>query len=468
MKEFMGKDFLLNSETAQYLYDNYACKMPIYDFHSHLSAQAVAEDKVLENITEAWLAYDHYKWRAMRTFGIDEKYITGDASDKDKFIKYAQMIPYTIGNPLYHWTHMELRKYFDIHDILNAKNAEEIYNKCNKKLESLSARKIIIKSNVKVIYTTDDPTDDLKYHKRIKEDKNFDVEVLPTFRPDKGINLNEDFDEWLKGLEKIENRKIDTFNKYIEAIENRIKYFDDMGCRLSDNGIENMTLSKCNSEEAESLFEKRIKKGKLNKQKQFQFRSFMLETLGRFYAKYNWTMQLHIGAIRNNSSKMYYMLGKDAGYDSIDDISIATGLSEFLDCLDKKNKLPKTIIYCLNPSDNEVVASMIGNFQGDGIKGKIQFGSGWWFNDQKNGIERQLEALSQVGLLSTFVGMVTDSRSLLSFSRHDYFRRILCDKLGNLVENGEYPNDMDVLGEIIENICYKNAEGYFINIKNSI
>lgn len=462
MKEFIGEDFLLDSETAQYLYDNHASKMPIYDFHSHLSAEEIALDRVYENITEVWLGHDHYKWRAMRTFGIDEKYITGNADDREKFIKYAEMVPYTLGNPLYHWTHMELREYFGIYDTLSSSNSNDIYTACNIKLKSLSAREIIKQSNVKVICTTDDPTDDLRYHKKIKVDSDFGVQVIPTFRPDKGINLNDNFDDWLKALEKVENIEIDSFEDYLSAFKNRIKYFDGVGCMISDNGLDNIEYISCNKEEACEIFDRKRQNSAMNWEDIIRFRSYMIHYLGSIYYEYGWGMQLHIGALRNNSTRMYSELGTDTGFDSINDKPIAESLSNLLNDLDIENKLPKTIIYCLNPADNEVVASMIGNFQSGGVNGKIQFGTAWWFNDQKDGIERHLETLSQFGLLSTFVGMVTDSRSLLSFPRHDYFRRILCNKIGNFVENGEYPNDKIMLGNIIEGICYNNANRYFV------
>lgn len=462
----MSKDFLLKNKTAQYLYDNHASKMLIYDFHNHLSAREIAEDKVFDTITEAWLKHDHYKWRAMRTFGIDEECITGTSDDKEKFIKYAEMMPYTLGNPLYHWTHMELREYFDIYETLNLSNAEKIYEECNIKLKDLSAREIIRKSNVKVLCTTDDPTDDLKYHKLIKEDSGFEVEVLPAFRPDKGFDLDNDFDFWLAKLEKTENIKIDTFDEYLAAFKRRVKYFNDAGCMLSDNGLDDMDYIPCTKEVAGSIFYRKKKSQNLSRDDIIKFRSYMINFLGRLYFEYGWVMQLHIGALRNNSTRMYHQLCADSGFDSINDKPIAESLSNLLDDLDRENKLPKTIIYCLNPADNEIIGSMIGNFQSGGVKGKIQMGSGWWFNDQKNGMERQLETISQLGLLSTFVGMVTDSRSLLSFTRHDYFRRILCNKIGSLVESGEYPNDREIIGKIIEDICYNNANCYFSKRNN--
>ncbi len=462
MKEFMGKDFLLDNETARCLYDNNASKMPIYDFHSHLSAQEIAEDRVYNTITEVWFSHDHYKWRAMRTFGIDEKYITGNASDKDKFIKYAEMLKYALGNPLYHWAHTELREYFDIYETFTSGNAELIYEECNKKLNNLSARKIVKKSNVKVLYTTDDPADDLKYHKQIKEDISFDVEVLPTFRPDKGISLNDDFGFWLAKLESAENMKIDTFEDYLSALKRRVNYFNDVGCMTSDNGLDDMEYVSCSKEKASEIFTRKLNNKAIHREDIIKFRSYMINFLGKIYFEYEWVMQLHIGALRNNSTRMYNEMGADSGFDSINDKPVAEALSRLLNDLDKENKLPKTIIYCLNPADNEVIASMIGNFQSGGVKGKMQFGSGWWFNDQKDGMEKHLETLSQIGQLATFIGMVTDSRSLLSFTRHDYFRRILCNKVGSLIENGEYPNDRKIVGQIIEDICYNNANNYFV------
>ncbi|WP_092925136.1 glucuronate isomerase [Romboutsia hominis] len=465
MKTFMDKDFLLNSDTAKTLYHNHAAKMPIFDYHCHLPAVEIAEDKTYENITQMWLYHDHYKWRAMRSFGIDEKYITGDATDFEKFNEFAKMMPYLIGNPIYHWSHLELRRYFNIEETLSEKTAEIIWEKANLSIKenNLSARKLIEMSDVVYIGTTDDPADDLIYHKKIREDESFECKVRPTFRPDKALKIkNEGFIDYIKALGKLENVEIKTYSELLKVLKNRLDFFVENGCNITDHSLERVYFENSTIEEVEEIFVKVLSGEAISDKEAYKYITFTLISLGKMYSEKNLVMQLHIGALRNNNTRMFNKVGVDAGFDSIDDGEIAYSLSRILDSLDVEDKLPKTILYCLNPKDNEVLGTMIGNFQGGGIAGKIQFGSGWWFNDQKDGMERQLMALSQLGLVSKFVGMLTDSRSFLSFTRHEYFRRILCNYIGNLVENGEYPNDLDILGQIIEDICFKNSNKYFL------
>ena len=463
-KKFMSEDFLLNNKTARYLYHNHAKNMPIFDYHCHLIPSEIAQDKRYENITEIWLYGDHYKWRAMRSFGIDEEYITGDKSDFEKFKAFAKTMPYLIGNPIYHWSHLELKNYFGIEETLNEKNAEEIWNRCNEIIQKsdFSARSIILKSNVKYIATTDDPVDDLKYHIQIAKENNFDCEVRPTLRPDKVIKIaNNGFIDYIELLGKIEDIEITTYRQLLEVLERRVKFFVDNGCKITDHAMDRIYFRETNEKEVDEIFKKALNKKKLTQEEIEKYSTLTMVELAKMYSKNNMVMQLHIGALRNNNSRMFQKLGADTGFDSIDDGEVAQPLSKFLDSLDREDKLPKTILYCLNPKDNEVLGTMLGNFQGNGIAGKIQFGSGWWFNDQKDGMERQMMALSQLGLISQFVGMLTDSRSFLSYTRHEYFRRILCNYIGGLVENQEYPADMEILGEIVENICYNNAAKYF-------
>ena len=464
MKKFMDKDFLLQTETAKYLYHNHASKMPICDYHCHLNPQEIAENKRYNNITEIWLGGDHYKWRAMRSFGIDEEYITGNASDFEKFKAFAKAMPYLIGNPIYHWSHLELKEYFGIEETLSEKNAEEIWNRCNEIIQSpdFSARTMIEKSNVKYIGTTDDPADDLKWHIAISKDENFDCQVGPSFRPDKAVKIgNEGFAEYIKVLGATENTEITSYKELINVLEKRVAFFVENGCKITDHGLDRIYFRAATEEEVDVILKKALNREALTQEEIEKYSTLTMVNLGKMYHKHDIVMQLHIGALRNNNTRMFKKLGADVGFDSIDDAEVAMPLSRLLDSLATEDMLPKTILYCLNPKDNEVLGTMIGNFQGGGIAGKIQFGSGWWFNDQKDGMERQMMALSQLGLISQFVGMLTDSRSFLSYTRHEYFRRILCNYIGGLVENGEYPADMEFLGEIIENICYNNAVKYF-------
>lgn len=463
VKKFMDENFLLRNETAIKLYHDYAKEMPIIDYHCHLSPKEIAENKRYRNITEIWLGGDHYKWKAMRSNGIDEKYITGDAEDKDKFLKWAETVPFTIGNPLYHWTHLELQRYFGIDTLLNPESAEAIWEKCNELLqkEEFTARELIKRSNVKVLCTTDDPIDSLEYHKEIANDSTMDVKVFPAFRPDKAINLNkEGFTDWIKNLGKVVGRDIKNLESLEEALKERILYFDSLGCKASDHAMDPIVFEDGTYEEINIIFTKALNNKELTESDIRKYKTHVMIFLGREYAKLGWVMQLHIGTIRNVNSRMMRSLGPDTGFDTIGDYNFADALAKFLDALDTTGQLPKTILYCLNPRDNEVLATMIGSFQG-GVPGKIQFGSGWWFNDQKDGMIRQMMALSNMGLLSRFVGMVTDSRSFISYTRHEYFRRILCNLLGEWVENGEAPNDMDLLKNMVQNICYNNANSYF-------
>jgi glucuronate isomerase len=462
MKEFMCKDFLLDNETAKTLYHEYAKDMPIYDYHCHINPKDIAEDKKYDSITQVWLGGDHYKWRVMRINGIDEEYITGTKSDWEKFEKWSETVPYTIGNPMYHWTHMELRKYFGVYDLLNEKTGKAIYDKCNEVLKDLSVRDIIRESNVKMICTTDDPVDSLEYHAAIANDETFDVKVLPAFRPDKAVNVEADiYYDWFSKLVQASGIKINSFADYKKALENRMDFFHANGCRLSDHGLTGVDYAPYTQDEVSAIFDKVLAKEVLCECELVKFKTAMMVFFGREYKKRNWTMQYHIGALRNNSQRQYKKLGPDVGFDSIADNNFAENLSNMLDALDITDELPKTILYCLNPRDNEVLATMCGNFQDGKTKGKIQFGSGWWFNDQKDGMQKQIESLCQLGLISRFVGMLTDSRSFISYTRHDYFRRILCNKLGTLIENGEYPNDIEFVGKIIQDICYNNAVEYF-------
>lgn len=465
MKKFMDESFLLNNEIAVKLYHEYAKDMPIIDYHCHLNPKEIAENKKYRNLTEIWLGGDHYKWKAMRSNGIDEKYITGDAADKEKFLKWAETVPYTIGNPLYHWTHLELKRYFGIDTVLNPQTAEEIWETCNELLqkEEFTARGLIKRSNVGVICTTDDPIDSLEYHKAIASDAAFDVDVFPTFRPDKGVNIEkEGFGDWIKKLEQVTGREIVSYDNLIEALEARIQFFHEMGCKVSDHALDPIVFEEADDEELNSIFSKGLKGEKLTESEVKKYKTGVLIFLGRTYAKLGWVMQLHIGTIRNVNTRMMKLIGPDTGFDTIGDYIFAQALAQFLDALDKEDQLPKTILYTLNPRDNEVLATMIGSFQGGGVPGKIQFGSGWWFNDQKDGMIRQMIALSNVGLISRFVGMLTDSRSFLSYTRHEYFRRILCNLLGEWVENGELPGDMELLGKVVKDISYYNANQYFM------
>ncbi|GHA74822.1 glucuronate isomerase [Pontibacter akesuensis] len=465
MMSFLDDNFLLQTETAQQLYHAHAKHMPIIDYHCHLSPKDIAEDRRFKNLTEIWLEGDHYKWRAMRTNGIPEKYCTGDADDYAKFEKWAQTVPYTVRNPLYHWTHMELKKPFGIEKILKPETAREIYDDCTAMLQTnaFSVRGILQKMNVEIICTTDDPIDSLEYHQKIKAD-NFGVQVLPTFRADKAmaIELPEVFLPYLQKLEEASGVSIGTFQQLLDALKQRHDFFHELGGRLSDHGLETIYAEEYTEAEVKAIFEKALNKQQLSQEEVLKFKSAMLVELALLDHAKGWTQQFHLGALRNNNTRMMRELGPDTGFDSIGDFDVARPLSRFMDKLDNSDQLAKTILYNLNPSQNELYATMIGNFNDGSTPGKIQFGSAWWFLDQKDGMEKQMNALSNMGLLSRFVGMLTDSRSFLSYPRHEYFRRILCNLIGNDVESGELPaSEMEWYGQMVENICYNNAKNYF-------
>ena len=465
MKSFIHADFCLDTEVAQKLYHNYAANQPIIDYHCHLSPQEIAEDKRWDNITQVWLYGDHYKWRAMRSNGVSERLCTGDASDREKFSAWAATVPATLRNPLYHWTHLELKKYFGCGQLLSPKTEDEVWNLSLERMseESFSARGLMKSSGVKLVCTTDDPIDSLEHHIAIKNDPTFDIQVLPTWRPDKGMaveNVSE-FNQWLDALAERSNVEIVNFNSYITALNKQHDFFHQVGCRLSDHGIETAYALDYTDQEIKIIFDE-IRSGKeLTDLKILKFKSAMLYHFGVMDAAKGWTQQYHLGAIRNNNSRLFKSLGPDTGFDSIGDFDLARPLAKLLDRLDSGNQLAKTILYNLNPRDNEVLATMIGNFQDGSLAGKMQLGSGWWFLDQMEGMTRQIEALSQLGLLSRFVGMLTDSRSFLSYTRHDYFRRILCNILGKDVKKGLLPNDIDLLGQMVQDISYNNAANYF-------
>ena len=463
-KPFMDKNFLLHTETAQKLYHQHAAKMPIFDYHCHINPKDIAEDRRFKTITEIWLAGDHYKWRGMRTNGVDERFCTGDATDWEKFEKWAETVPHTLRNPLFHWTHLELKKFFGIDDVLSPKNARQIYNACNEKLNTpdYSCRNIIRMANVHNICTTDDPIDNLQYHQQIKA-SGFEVAVLPAWRPDKAMMVDDPafFNKYINQLSAVAEMTITTFSDLMTALDKRHQYFHENGCRLSDHGLDTAFAEDYSAKEIRAIFTKVRAGNKLTSEETLKFKSCMLYEFGVMDHSRGWTQQLHIGALRNNNTRLFNKLGPDTGFDSIGDQPVAETLSKLLNRLDTEDKLCKTVLYNLNPRDNELYATMIGNFQDGSVPGKMQYGSGWWFLDQKDGMEKQINALSNLGLLSRFVGMLTDSRSFLSYTRHEYFRRTLCNILGNDVENGEIPNDMELLGQMVENICFNNAKNYF-------
>ncbi len=464
--DFIHDDFLLQTKQAQRLYHEYAEDMPIIDYHCHLNPSEVMDDIRWDNITQVWLYGDHYKWRAMRSNGIDEKYCTGDATDREKFDKFAETMPYLLRNPMYHWSHLELVRYFNVNKLLSPATADEIWERTKERLAEpdMSARGLMLASNVEVVCTTDDPVDILDAHKKIASETDFKIKVLPTWRPDKGMAVDNLllFNEWVDKLSAVSGIDIgDDYFLFIDAIANRHDYFHANGCRLSDHGVETVYFEDCTESEMSRIFAKARSGADLSENDIIKFKSGMMLHFGRMDAAKGWVQQIHYGALRNNNSVMFERLGPDTGFDSIGDWPIAVGLSKFMDKLNSEDRLPKTIIYTLNPRDNELLGTMIGNFQGDGIPGKIQFGSGWWFNDQKDGMERQIEALSQLGLLSRFVGMLTDSRSFLSYTRHEYFRRILCNILGNDMRAGLIPDDYELVGRMVADICYNNAREYF-------
>lgn len=464
MKAFMDKDFLLETETARKLYHEYAAGMPILDYHCHISPQEIAEDRKFDNITQVWLGGDHYKWRQMRSNGVEEKYITGDAPDREKFQKWAGTLEKAIGNPLYHWSHLELQRYFGYVGALNGETAEEVWNLCNTKLQEggMSARNLIRQSNVKLICTTDDPVDSLEWHEKIAADENFDVQVLPAWRPDKAMNLEkQDYGDYLERLEMASGIRIDSFKALIEALRCRMDYFAERGCRVSDHGLEYVMYVPASDEELEALFAKRLSGEAVSRQEELQFKTAFMVAMGREYHKRNWAMQLHYGVKRDNNRMIFEKLGPDAGIDCINNYAPSSEMADFLNALAVTDELPKTILYSLNPNDNAAIGAIIGCFQEAGIAGKIQQGSAWWFNDHKRGMIDQMTSLANLGLLGNFIGMLTDSRSFLSYTRHEYFRRIMCNLIGGWVENGEYPADEKVIGRMVQDISYYNAVRYF-------
>lgn len=463
MKKFMDEDFLLTTETAKNLYHNYAEKLPIIDYHCHLSPQEIYEDVRYENITQVWLGADHYKWRQMRSNGVEEKYITGDASDREKFQKWAETLEKAIGNPLYHWSHLELKKYFGYEGHLCGDTAQEVWDLTSEKLkqENMSARGLILQSNVDTICTTDDPVDSLEWHRKIKED-GFEVKVLPAWRPDKAMNIEKaDFAQYIEKLAQVSGVEIRDFDSLIEALKNRMDFFAENGCTVSDHGLEYVMYESYEPAEVNEIVKTRLSDGVLTKTEERKYKTAFMTALGREYAKKNWVMQLHYGVQRDLNKKVYNALGPDAGIDAINTYSSSIEMGQYLNALAIDDSLPKTIIYSLNPADNAAIGTVIGCFQDSSAVGKIQHGAAWWFNDHKTGMMEQMTSLANLGLLGNFVGMLTDSRSFLSYTRHEYFRRIMCELIGGWVENGEYPDDEKALKQIVEGISYYNCKNYF-------
>lgn len=464
MKQFLDNVFLLNSKTAERLYHEYAEPMPIVDYHCHLPPDQIAADHQFENLTEIWLNGDHYKWRAMRANGVNEQYITGKKSDWEKFQQWAATVPYTFRNPLYHWTHLELQRYFQIDKVLNPDSAKDIFDSCNARLQTkeYSVRNLLRKMRVEVLCTTDDPADSLEHHLCLKK-SGFEIKVLPAFRPDNALAIDDPdfFNAYLGRLGKSAGMEINSYQHFLDALKSRHDFFHTSGCRLSDHGLERMVSEEFMEAEVRNIFDKVRKGQKPDPLSVRKFQTALLLQLAEWNHEKGWVQQFHLGALRNNNSRLLTTLGKDIGVDSIGDFPQAKALSAFLDILDKNNRLAKTILYNLNPADNELMATMTGNFNDGSVAGKIQWGSAWWFLDQKDGMTKQLNTLSNMGLLSRFVGMVTDSRSFLSYSRHEYFRRILCDLFGGEMEKGELPHDISWTGKLIQDICYNNARHYF-------
>ena len=464
MKQFMDKDFLLSTPTALELYHDLAAKVPVLDYHCHINPQEIAEDRRFENITQVWLGGDHYKWRQMRSNGVEERYITGDAPDREKFQKWAETLEKAIGNPLFHWSHLELQRYFGYTGVLNGDTAEEVWNLCNEKLRepSMSARNLIIQSNVTLICTTDDPADDLKWHKALAEDISFPVQVLPAWRPDKAMNLEKaDYGQYLETLAAAADMDIQSFEDLKTALKSRMAFFNEMGCRASDHGLEFVMYVPAAEDEVEAIFQKRLNDETVTREEELKFKTAFMLFAAAEYAKMGWAMQLHYGCKRDNNKDMYAKVGPDTGYDCINNYAPSGQIADYLNALDQEGNLPKTIIYSLNPNDDEAIGTIIGCFQNSDAVGKIQQGSAWWFNDHKTGMTKQMTSLANLGLLGNFIGMLTDSRSFLSYPRHEYFRRILCELIGNWVENGEYPMDRKMLEKIVKGISYNNAVRYF-------
>lgn len=464
MKQFMDKDFLLSTESARMLYHDFAEKMPVLDYHCHINPQEIAEDRKFDNITQVWLGGDHYKWRQMRSNGVEEKYITGDASDREKFQKWAETLPKLIGNPLYHWSHLELQKYFGYTGYLNGDTAEEVWNLCNAKLQedSMSVRNIIRQSNVTLICTTDDPVDSLEWHKKIAADTTFDVQVLPAWRPDKAMNVEKPtFAAYMAQLSEVSGVKVTDFASLKEALKNRMAYFAENGCCVSDHALEYVMYVPATDAEVDAVMAKGLAGQPVSKEEELQYKTAFMLFVAREYNRMGWIMQLHYGCKRDNNAFMFEKLGADTGFDCINNYAPSAQMADFLNALSAGNEIPKTIIYSLNPHDNASIGTIIGCFQDTAAAGKIQQGSAWWFNDHKVGMTEQMTSLANLGCLGNFIGMLTDSRSFLSYTRHEYFRRIMCELIGGWVENGEYPADMKALKEIVEGISYNNAVKYF-------
>ncbi|MES2574985.1 MAG: glucuronate isomerase [Bacteroidota bacterium] len=463
MSTFIHDNFLLENKFAEELYHNYSKNQPIIDYHNHLNPQFIAEDKIFDNITQVWINGDHYKWRAMRTLGVNEKFITGDGSDKDKFLNWAKTVPYTMRNPLYHWTHLELARYFGITELLNEKSAERIYEEASAKVNSAeySTRNLLGKVNAEFVCTTEDPIDTLEWHQKLAV-SDCKTQVSTAFRPDRSILIAADgYNEYIDTLGQKAGITINTYSDLRDALRNRIEFFTQNGSKLSDHGLEQIYFESYTESEVSAIFLKKRENKELTNEEALKFQSAVLFYLCETYHEFGWVQQFHLGALRNNNARMHRILGPDTGWDSIGDYSQAQKLSGFLNALDSKDKLTKTIIYNLNPADNEVMATMIGNFNDGSVKGKVQFGSGWWFLDQKDGMTKQLNALSNMSLISCFIGMLTDSRSFLSFPRHEYFRRLLCNLLGDEIKRGELPNDIEWIGKMVSDISYHNAKEYF-------
>ncbi len=463
-KKFMDKNFLLETKTAQKLYFDYAENMPIIDYHCHIIPAEIAEDRKFDNITQVWLGGDHYKWRLIRSNGVPEEEITGSADDRTKFQRFAEALPLAIGNPMYHWTHLELQRYFDFNKPLCAATAQEAWEICNAKLQSddMTVRNIIRKSNVSVIGTTDDPCDDLKYHKALSEDSTFKTTVAPSFRPDKMVNIDkEGFVEYIAKLSETVGSEIKCVDDLLAAAQSRVEFFDKMGCRAADHGVDYVVCNLADDKEVDKIFKKALAGKEISVDEAEKYKTALLLFFGRQYAKRGWVMQIHTNVHRNTNTLMFNKLGPDTGFDCISSKECSLSIVKFLDALNKEGNLPKTILYSLNQNDNEFLGTVIGCFQGTEAAGKIQHGSAWWFNDTKTGMQKQLTDLANLSILGNFVGMLTDSRSFLSYTRHEYFRRILCNLVGTWVENGEYPNDKESLEKIIKGICFENAKNYF-------
>lgn len=464
MTEFMGKDFLLHNDTAKQLFHTVAEDMPIVDYHCHISPREIAEDRSFENITQLWLGGDHYKWRLMRANGVEEKYITGDATDREKFQKWAETLEKAPGNPVFQWSHLELQRYFDYHGVLNGETAEDVWNLCNEKLQSgtMSARQLIINSNVKLLCTTDDPADDLRWHRQIREDTSFPVQVLPTFRPEKATDIEKPaFAAYIRKLGDAAGMDIQSFEDLKAALRNRALYFKSLGCRISDHSLDYVMYQPVSEKEADRIFENALAGKAPDKKERLQYQTMLMLYLAGLYRELGFAMQIHFGVKRNNNQVMYQKIGPDTGFDCIRNGAPGDQLADFLNACEESGGLPKTILYSLNPNDNAMIDSIIACFQNSDAVGKIQHGAAWWFNDNRNGMVQQMSSLANDGLLGNFIGMLTDSRSFISYARHEYFRRVFCDLLGGFVEDGMYPDDPKMLEKLVRGVSYENAVRYF-------